>query len=310
MPARSVWHARHLPFDAVRDRPTVGIHVIAVPLSPFWLSLRLSSGLAGRHGGLPRDTPLAAAPLLGFGRTKQVDRWIAGHERAKCLLCLGPEGDFAIHIAPAVFVVERLVDPDASGTIDIAEPHRHDLTWPHTREPLQTDHRRNLGGDIGQDRLHGRPRHRPDGLGFSGLSVAVPKPRDCLEALVDCWGEEFFTNGPLKGAFDAADVVVDRSARKAPLHKMLSKHLQGLWTKLVGRCAAIETAKGAKGNLNALQLSREDTVLDVVRLGEPPIGQDQLSHRQLNRGWTTATGRHDGGWAAARPATISAITRA
>jgi hypothetical protein len=98
---------------------------------------------------------------------------------------LGTEIDPPFLVVMLGLVLHRYVFPDPAGRVEVAGPYDADFTRPHAGQSLKFDHRPDLAGDVGPDRVHGRIGDRLDRLRLTDVGPATAKPWNGLEAMVE-----------------------------------------------------------------------------------------------------------------------------
>ena len=149
----------------------------------------------------------ARRSAIRFGRGEQIGRQLGSEPRPEDLL--GRRGRDRSPLPAVMFRLVTLgsVDPNPAGRINVDRPHRANLSGPHSRETLEFNHRPNLAGDVGPDRVNERIRDRLDRLRLPDVATAPTEAGDRLEAVMDGGRDHSLPHGPLERPDDDAGPV-------------------------------------------------------------------------------------------------------
>ena len=134
-------------------------------------------------------------------------------------------------------------------------------------EALEFDHRPNLPGDVGPDRVNERIRDRLDRLRLPDVGPAPTEAGDRLEAVMDGGRDHLLPDGPLERPDDLADPLVDLVPAEAGIDHRLADGLEPERPELPGQGVAVELAERPEGQPDVDRLRRRLAVLDVVGVG-------------------------------------------
>jgi hypothetical protein len=161
------------------------------------------------------------------------------------------------------------VDPNPAGRVNVDRSYGANLSGPHAGETLQFDHRPNLAGDVGPNRVNERIRDRLDRLRFPDIGSAPTETSNRFEAVMERGRDHFLSDRPLERPENMPHAFVDFAPTETGIDHGLADCLKSQRTKLSSQDVTVEFAKGPESQPNVDRLRCRLAILDVVIVGVP-----------------------------------------
>jgi hypothetical protein len=225
------------------------------------------------------------SPLgLGFGRGEQIGCQLGTEPRPEGFLSFRAEIDPPLSAVMFGLVTLGSVDPNPAGRVNIDGPHRANLPGSHPREALEFDHRPDLAGDVGLNRVNERFGNRLDRLRLSNVGLAPTETRERFEAVMERRRNHFLRNSPLERTNNPPDPLIDLTPTEIRINHGLANGLESERPELPGQCMAIELAERPESQPDIYRLRCRLAVLEVIGVNMLEIRQDHLVHGEIGSG--------------------------
>jgi hypothetical protein len=175
----------------------------------------------------------------------------------------------------------RSILSDRAGGVDVHGSHDDDFARPHSGQSLQLDHRPDLAGDVGSDRVHDVIADWLDRPALAGVAPPLFQPIDRLQPVMDRGRDLLVGNRPVEKADDLLCLPVDLASAESRIDELLAYCLERQRTEFLGRCAAVELAQRAQSVPDLFNLRCRLAVLPIVFLDVAPVFQDQFGDGQI-----------------------------
>ena len=231
--------------------------------------------LPPNHGSMGRH-PVRRFLLHRLPWGEQVSRNVCPEPRPEDGLSLRAEIDPTLPTVMPGFVFLGSVGPNPAGRVQVTRPNEANLMRPHSREALELDHGPNLAGDVGPDGVHERLRDRLDRLRLPNIGPAPAEAGDGLEAVMDGGRDHPYPDGPPKQPHEPARSLVHFVPTETGIDHRLANGFELEGPEIAGHRVAVESAEWPDRPADRSRFRRRPPVLDIVRVGESEIGQEQF----------------------------------